>query len=483
MEKLKKDLLFLIIAILIGISAYGCWNFYENTTYVTIDDVRYQRNVRELDLSGQEDPNIVGLTQLQKLQKLDLRGTKITCDDYDLLHTALPECEILWDIPFQGKFWDQTTTQLQIKKLSDTDLKDLSYFAALQRIDARECRDYEAIRVMKEQFPHCQVLYSVVLSGTPYPDSTTTLTLENGNTEELERALSLLPDLKSIHLTGNLPDSAWLKSVQEKNPQISLTWEYTLYEQVIPWDRLEIDLSGAYIGDPKTVEEFLPYFPKLNKLILCDCGISNEDMDALGKKYEDIRFVWNIYIGRCVVRTDATTFMPYKWGYTPDYPLRSSSFADLKYCTDMICMDLGHMVINDCSFLEYMPEMQYLLLADTEIRDITPLKHLKKLKYLELFMTYVRDISPLAECVSLEDVNLCYIQVSNLGALKDLPNLKNVWLVGGGYSYLEFRPLRDARPDVHFCTAADGSSTGFGWRELDNYYKQRDLLGMRYMTG
>ncbi len=483
MQKLKKLILCFIISILLTISAYGGWNFYLNATYITMDHVRYPRSTQELDLSGSPDPNVIALTQFENLKKLDLRGTGITVDEYDLLHAALPECIILWDIPFQGKFWDISTRQLKITSLTEEDMRALAYLPALQQIDARSFYDHEAISRLKQQYPDCRILYNVTVNGADYPDTTQLLTVEDADIRELEFALSVLPQLRGLHLTGQLPDITWLEKIQAQYPHLNVTWDYLLYGQLIPNSQSEIDLSGTILESTEEVEAFLPYFPKLNKLILCDCGLSSGELDALNRRYESIRIVWSIRIGRCVIRTDATTFMPFKWGYTPGHPLIGYSYDELKYCTDMICIDMGHMMISDCSFVSSMPNLEYLLLADTQISDLTPLKDLKKLKYLELFGTSVRDISPLAGCTALEDINLCYLYLSGQEVLCELPNLKHIWLVGTYFPRTALEKLREHHPDAVICTESGGSSTGYGWRETENYYRQRDLLEMRYMTG
>ena len=51
---------------------------------------------------------------------------------------------------------------------------------------------------------------------------------------------------------------------------------------------------------------FTGRFSRLEKVVMCNCGVSNEDMDALNKKYEDVRFVWSVRFSIWTLRTDAT---------------------------------------------------------------------------------------------------------------------------------------------------------------------------------
>ncbi len=482
---MKKFVIILSCLLLVAAIAAGGflgWRYYQDTTYIYINGQRYLRAETQLDMSGQTAPDLLAICQLEQLQRLDMRGTGISAEDYQALRSALPECNILWEIPFQGSFHDEKTSHLTVTTLNESDIDTLAYFTNLREVDATACTDYQAIFSAKERYPDLRVSYQVTVDGMEYTETTTSLTVADADTEELELALAWLPRLSGIHLTGRLPDPQWLAGITEQYPDKALTWEYAMFDRVFGQDVTEIDLSGIKMNDTETIEAALPYFPKLEKVVMCDCGIPSEEMDALNKRH-DVRFVWSIRVGRCVLRTDATVFMPFKWGYTPKYPLYDDAFGELKYCTDLICMDLGHMQVHDISFLNYMPNMQYLLLADTLVTDLTPIGNLPELIYLELFVTNFRDLAPLANCKKLEDINLCWTYFKNIGVLIDMPNLKHVWLIGSTYSQTEFQELVETHPDTVFCTLVGGSSTGFGWRETDNYHKQRDLLNMKYMYG
>ena len=65
---------------------------------------------------------------------------------------------------------------------------------------------------------------------------------------------------------------------------------------------------------------------------------------------------------------------------------------------------------------------------------------------------------------------------------QDMPWLKNLWIDGSDVRFSEKPILEAALPDT-FIKYCDGEMTANGWRDLDNYYEMRDLLGMYYMTG
>ena len=116
-----------------------------NETYLVLDGTEYLRSSTKLDLSGQTITELEKLTELTALKKLDLRNTGITTEQYDMLHAALPQCEILWSVPFQGGYCDNTVQELTLQTLSEEDLAVLPYLTALTAVNADQCRDYDAI--------------------------------------------------------------------------------------------------------------------------------------------------------------------------------------------------------------------------------------------------------------------------------------------------------------------------------------------------
>ena len=61
--------------------------------------------------------------------------------------------------------------------------------------------------------------------------------------------------------------------------------------------------------------------------------------------------------------------------------------------------------------------------------------------------------------------------------------LKHLWLPANkGVTGAEKRALVAALPNTVVEYRGTGS-TGYGWREIPNYYAMRDLLGMSYSKG
>jgi hypothetical protein len=241
---------------------------------------------------------------------------------------------------------------------------------------------------------------------------------------------------------------------------------------------------SSLTGIPMTVEEMdavLPYLLNLTYVDMTDCGISNEEMEALNNRYEDIKIVWTVILGKNYrMRTDATFFHPVQFNYYP----KGDELYNLRYCHDIIMLDVGHMPINNCEFVAFMPHLKYLILAESGVHDLTPLTGLKELVFLELFIMQIDDLSPLVTLTALEDLNLHYTS-GDPNIIAQMTWLKNLWWNHVDHLHLtwaQMQMLREAIPGCNFDFEC-GSSTGGIWRTLPNYYAQRDAAGTYYMHG
>ena len=171
--------------------------------------------------------------------------------------------------------------------------------------------------------------------------------------------------------------------------------------------------------------------------------------------------------------------MPVKY----DVWVGTDDVYNLRYLTELIALDLGHMEIHNCEFVRYMPHLKYLILADTEIVDFSPLADLKELIFLEVFMTSIQDYSPFLTMTALEDLNICYTygDPEIIGQLTWLDRLWWGQVQSSRINDAQRQALREKLPDTEI-EYEPHSSTGAGWRTGQNYYDMRDIFGMGYMT-
>lgn len=513
-------------------------------TWLFLNGQLYARESAQIVLSGEKLPDVESLRTLKNLQVLDVRQIPVEPEEFDALAEALPNCSILWKVPVGGGSWDNTQKEITVTELDTSDLENLRYFADLETVDARGCTDYDVLLEMKELRPDLTVMYTVciedrtlredvthvtlgdrgaaellellplldklesvdagacsdydslmtireirpelnvnytvTIAGEKLPGDSTQITLENADGEELAGMLGYLPDLTDVTLTGTTPDNETIYAMMQQWPEVTFHWEFDVLGVQTSSTATELILSNIPMDSTEAVENALKYFYALERVEMCECGISSEEMDALGQRHPETRFVWSIHIGSGSIRTDAVAFIPFKVGYNIDRPCYDSQLKELKYCVDLICLDLGHMRMTDISFLHYMPKMKYLILADIVVKDFSVLAELKELIYLELFRSDFEDVSLLLGMTKLEDLNIGWTPLKNPELLKEMPWLKRIWITRVGMTEAQNRELKAALPNTYVHTTSAHPTEG-GWRQAQNYYDMRDLLGMFYM--
>ncbi len=450
--------------------------------YVLLQGRLYPREASILVLPEGISGDVGVLGEFGHLKWLDLRGRGLTPARMEALQQAAGRARLLWQLDFQGQRLDGNARAVQVRHLDAGDVAGLCCLKNLRRVDGRLCRDYQALGALARQRPECHVEYTVELGGICVSGEERCLSPGKCTPEQVEAALALLPQAERIDLrpTGIVPAQARALAVAHRG--ICFLWEECLGGIRFRTDVRELDLSGVPLEGTGDIEELLPYLPGLQRLILCDCGIDSPAMASLCQRHPKIRFVWRVKLGPLSARTDDTWFAP----ITQHQLIGGRDADELKYCTDMECIDLGHCWIRDCAWARNMKNLRYLVLADTYVKDLSPLSGLKKLAYLELFVTPVRDYTPLLGCTGLEDLNLGYTY-GDPAPLSRMTWLKNLWW-GGIHHVPWYRGenpaalLQGSLPDTRLMFYA-GSSTGLGWRELPHYYEMRDRIGMYYMKG
>lgn len=441
--------------------------------------------VTELDLSGTPVADLEAIVQMTQLELLDVRDTGLTTEEYEYLRSNLPGCEILWSVPFQGGYLSEETAEITVSALSPEDVQQLAYLKNLETVHAEGCDDFDALVMLKEANPEANIFCDVYIGSEKYDQNVTEIVLENAAPTAVDQALPFFASLQTVTFTGATPDNEQMYQWKCDYPEITFVWTFELYGVPVTSVDKEVYLNEIPMEDVSTVENALKYFYNLEWVEMCDCGISSEEMDALWKRHPETRFIWKVYLENCVLRTDETAMITYKFGYNAVNALDDEDCKDLKYCVDMVCLDMGHMAITDYSFVQYMPNLQYLIVADTAGFDLSAIQHCKELIYLEAFWTDFSDASVLTGLTKLEDLNLSYTAVTDIEPLLGMTHLKRLWLAGMVISQEDQARLREALPDTIIFIEKPHplvGATQSGWRQSPNYFKMRDLLGMWYMT-
>jgi hypothetical protein len=293
--------------------------------------------------------------------------------------------------------------------------------------------------------------------------------------------------LEEVDLSGCGFSVRELAAVQEAYPNALIRAELTLHGLELTTAAEEIDLSGIQMKNTEEIEMAVKLMPNLKKVIMSDCGFSNEEMDELNRRYEDVLFVWTVHFSVYSLRTDSVGFcasdLPGRGYIAPK--LSSKDLDPLKYCTELVALDLGHMHYDDLSFLENMHKLEYLILVDARFTDISVIGQMKNLKYLEIFKNEIHDLSPLLECKNLRHLNVGFVRGFDYTPLTQMTWLERLWYPGHILEDAQRQAIVDALPntEVYMPRYDPDGSTGGKWREADIYFEMRNLFGMFYQPG
>lgn len=469
---------------------------------------------------------------------LDLRDKEISIQHYEKLSRQLPDCEIHWSVPFQDTTYSNDVKEITITSLSEEDVRILDYLETLETVQAEQCSDYAQLLALQLRRPEVELIYDLRLGESTFSRSATKVTIDSITKEEIPllacltrlktvivsggedvenigqlqeychdndlefcievdgktiadtakqvtvgaitddelNLLQFLSNMKQLHIVNPEASAENVIGLRETYPAVDITWEQKICGKAVTTEDVEVDLSETKIQSLKQVEQGMAYFPDAESVFLGECGIDNEEIAEYRERARsDYKVVWIVRCGeRLPTRTDATSFMPSRDGV--GYFKDEESY-NLRYCEDLIAIDVGHMGVKDISFVAYMPNLKYLILAHTEVQDITPISNCKNLIFLELDWSPIKDYTPLQGCTALEDLNIGKYG-ADVTPICEMTWLKNVWAV--------FRPaaaakLAQALPNTKV-VASGNATVSSGWRNLPNYYAMRDALNMYYMS-
>ena len=457
----------------------------------------YDCTSREITISALTEDQIPLFDYFDNLQQI----SAWECRDYEALlklQEALPGCTISWGIHLGDTQAPTTETVLKLEG-SDVTARELiskiGYFENLETVSVIDVTfTAQEQAELRAACPNTQFRWNMEVAGKTWLSTEKKLSYagEKPAFEELLTAAEWFYNVEELDLSGCGFTVEELLSLKEAYNGAVIHSELTVHGLTFTTEDVEVDFSGIAMEDTAAVEQFLPLMNNLEKVIMCDCGIPSEEMDAMGKRNSEVRFIWTVMIGKAKIRTDITAYIGAKHGYLPNANIRDpyqdatrrlfdEDCEEFKYCIDMVCLDLGHMGVADYSFLNYMPKLKYLILADTQGTDFSMITNLPELIYLELFMTDFNQTEILLELKNLKNLNLGFTGLTNLEPLKEMTWLEMLWLPGNHLSTAQYKELQEALPNTTIDYLSK-DSTSNGWRKSQHYYDMRDLLGMYYLN-
>ena len=485
----------------------------------------YDQDTDVLYVTSLTDEDVATLDYFTRLKTVEAQE----CTDYPQLAALTarrPEVTVEYAVTIDGREYPQDTAVVSISGITEEEINLLTYLPELTAVTAVGCRTPEQMTRLRDFCQEKGLSFALRFGTKTYPDTVQELDVTGVTDGELE-LLQLLPELKTLHLKNPEADPETVAQLRSIYPKADISWEVEIAGVSFPDDTKEVDLSavlessaaqtaagtaagtqtaagaqtttktqtttGTATGTQSTketkstapavtldledLEKKMSYLSDAKQVFLGKCGLDNEELAALRERVRDsYKLVWTVQLGKkLTARTDDTTFMPVREHV---YYFLDEDAYNLRYCEDMLCVDVGHMGLTNIDFVKGMPHLQILILAHNgQLQDISPISSCKELIFLELDWSAVKDFTPLVGCTSLEDLNIG-LTYPSVEPLMQMTWLKNLWMVDRGGAY----QLSQALPDTKIVASAD-VTVGAGWRNLPNYYKMRDMLGMEYMRG
>ena len=359
----------------------------------------------------------------------------------------------------------------------------------------------EAAEVLATPSPEVTPVADVTIGGETYPADTTALDLSETTVDlaALQTELAQLPALTQVTFGEEVFALADQIALAQAYPAVFFVWNVQLLEDLsVRSDVIDLDLREYEVPDAAAFSDSLVLLPQLARLDMCGTGPSDEEMAAMRERYPETKFIWYTHVYQWILRTDIKGFSTGQKRKFPDGAgwytgesfsykrVRSSDFVNLKYCTDLVALDVGHCtMIGDVNFLTDLPQLRILDISLCDLTDISPLASLTELEFLELNYNYVTDISPIANLKKLKYVNLNNNNITSYDALLDLPALERLWISCSGLTddqLDEMRATLSAKlPNLDIKASNKNREYAMSYWRKDNpaYLEMQALFGLR----
>ena len=492
----------------------------QNTYPAHFDEME---SLETLNMRNSTVEDFTPIRGLKSLKYIDLRGNyAFTGEEYDAMKAALPDCEIRWSVPLKGTYFDSGADGVDLRQVNLTaaELRELftrfpdmrfAYRVTLlgnrfapdtQVLDLHNCEvdvaaiedalmmlpavtevDLRGVSATPEQVAHlvtafpevhfvftCDVPREPMTTDDAYPKVT-------GTGQDLMPYLEYLDYMPYL---GLLDASEIVLSSEEADVVLAhrnadkVRFSLYMFDRKIAADATELNLDGANVPDVASMEECIAHMPNLERVSLLDAGLSMDQCGRLFDAHPDIKFVFWIEFGKYRIRTDVTAFTTGLFdGNT--YGYNDATFEPLRYCTDLMMLDLGHNRIKTLDTVSTLTKLRVLVLADNKLRDISDITKLKDLEYVELFLNHISDPTPLTQLEHLMDLNLYYNPIGeNYKVLKSMTQLKRLWIGGCKCTKDMLADLRKSIPGLEMDYKGPGS-TDNGWRDHPHYQVLRQM--------
>ena len=316
----------------------------------------------------------------------------------------------------------------------------------------------------------------VPLSAQVMPDGTLTIThirqLRDKSVADFIATVQLLTHVTVLDMRTVKMSTEAMLEIHRALPNVELWCMVPMGENDPVDSRTEV-LNLDYMKGRIYYTHFmgaLEVMKRLTHVTMYNHSFKIPQMEDILAQYPHITFDWTIHLDNYKIRTDTTAFSTWKGTQEPRYT--AEDLDVLKYCKDLLALDVGHNNVHDLSFIpRYWPKLRWLICIGSKkkLEDISPLAELHDLEYVELFTQNITDISALANKTKLTDLNLVLNDITDLTPLHSCVNLQRVFISLNRHLPMEqIEALQRALPNCRINYTVD-HPTGDYWRVGSHY--------------
>ena len=449
---------------------------------------------------------VEGKAYSNRVDSLDLRQESISIEHYDQLHALLPDCEILWNVPFQNGTVSSDCGELTIDTISDGDIELMAAcFPNLKKVDASRCGDYAMLEKLQARLPELDVIYTVSLGGKSFAPDSTELSLAPKDFD-LDTLTANLPYLPQVNTLEFLRTDLTLEQVEQLRtdfPGITFAFTVELLGQEYGEDTTELDLSAMTSEQVEEVSQKLPMLPALEKITLTDgegnSQLPKEDVKTLQEAVpgvvidysfdffgtrlstaEEEVHIKNVKIGdegESEVRA-ALDLLPNCKRFVlencqisnevmaklrDDYRDRTKvvwrvSFGKGSSLTDaQILRAVYDLVDTNCANLTYLEDVRFMDIGHNEfLKESSFISGMKSLEYVIISGSMISDLKPFANCKNLKVLEAAFCEY--IYSAEGLESCENLERLNISYTHItDLSPL-DNLNLVNLCAMYEGKS-------------------------
>lgn len=375
-------------------------------------------DVAEVTVNDLSDDDVVVLSYAKKLKALHAEG----CTDYPQLlefQKRRPDCDVFYNVTIDGESYPQDAVQVKTPGLTAEDIASFPYLPMLSYVDADGCQDYDLLLATAREHPEWNITYSVAMGTDHVNPSDSDAEVEGAAYQELVNGIRGLPELKSLTLVNPEASYEEVQELRQDNPNLTIDLKIRIFDREYDESVEELDISEAPIESTEQAAKWASYFPKLTKLIVDSGDIDNEAMAAFREEQRpNYKVVWTVVHG------------------TGNFGIFAQRTDETEF------MPLKHNIYwfkdADMENVKYMEDLVAMDVGHMSITNVDFAEYLPHLKYLILNLTQVRDISGLSNCKELVFLELCQCPVQDYSPLLGCTALEDLNL---GRTYADYEPI------------------------------------------